>query len=123
MDEYIVVTIKCADDPSEESQYLLCVHGNFPARPDIPDDEGGLLVTQYSFLRRSPIFHFDHVMERNTGADDKEMLLHFQDFESMGERNDAAVMWIKDIVDVRPAEINLLGPFERMQYTVDVPSG
>lgn len=118
-----MVTMKCSQESSEISRYLLYVHSNFPAAPQTPDDEGALLVTQYSFLRKSPIFRFEHVMERNIEVEDNEMLLHFQDFNSMGERNDATFIPIKDLVDVKPVEIDLLGPSERLQYTVDIPSG
>lgn len=107
----------------ETMRYVLHVRGIFPPASESPEDEGSLLATQYSFLRRTPVFRLEHVMERISNIDDKELLLHFQDFDSMGERNDATVIPVKDIIDVNLVEIDQLGPFERLQYTVDIPDG
>lgn len=118
-----MVTMKCPHKLNELSRHLLRVHGGIAATPDTEDDEGSLFVTQYSFLRKSPIFHLEHVMERDPEVDDKEVLLHFHDFDTMGERSDATIVQIKDIIDAKPVDIDLLSPFEPLVYTVDIPKG
>lgn len=122
-DEYAMVIMKCTHRQHETLRYMLHVRSIFPAGSDNPEDECSLLVTQCSFLRRTPVSRFEHVMDRSLQINGKELLLHFQDFDSMGERNDATIIPIKDIIDVKPVEIDLLGPLERLQYRVDIPRG
>lgn len=123
MDEFFMVSMKNPDKEGELSRYLLFVHGTFPSHCDDEADEGSLLVTQYSFLRKSSIFRLEHVMDRDPEIDDKELLLHFYDFYSMGGEADATIIPINKIIDMRPVGIDLLGPFERLLYTVDIPEG
>ena len=121
MDEFYMVSMKNPHKEDELSRYLLFVHGTFPAKHDVQDDEGLLLVTQYSFLRKSSIFRLEHVMDRNPELDDKELLLHFHDFHSMGGDADATIIPIKEIIDMNPVSPGSL--FERLLYTVDIPQG
>lgn len=115
--------IKHPQESKEHSCYLLYLHGNLPPVPNTEGDEGSLVATQFSFLHESPIFGLEHVMEKNTDIYDKEVLLHFHDFRFMGEKNDATIVPIKDIINVKQVEIDLLGPSERLVYTRDIPSG
>ncbi|RJE21447.1 hypothetical protein PHISCL_06228, partial [Aspergillus sclerotialis] len=109
-------------EANEHSCYMLHLHGNFPPVPNIEGDEGSLVATQFSFLHESTIFGLEHVMENNAHIYDKEVLLHFHDFRFMGEKNDATIIPIKDIINVKHVEMDLLGPSERLVYTIDVPS-
>lgn len=118
-----MVTMKSPHNEDELSRYLLFVHRVFPAEPGAQDDEGSLLVTQCSFLRKSSIFRLEHVMDRNPEIDDKELLLHFHDFHSMGGKTDATIIPTKEIIDMVPIGFDLLGPSERLLYTVDIPQG
>lgn len=116
--------MKSVHGSGEESRYLLRVQGIFPPQnADDQQDEGKLLATQYSFLCRSPFFTPEEDSERDPELDDKELLLHFKNFDCMGERHDATLIPIKDITDAKPVEINLLGPFGTLQYIVDLPEG
>lgn len=106
--------MKSSDESNEHFRYVLYLRANFAPVPNVEGDEGSLLVTQFSYLHESSIFRLEHVMERNTDLYDKELLLHFHNFRSMGEENDATVIPVQDIVSVQQVEINLLGPRERL---------
>jgi hypothetical protein len=58
-----------------------------------------LLVTKFSFLAATYPFNLDcsHA-DRNRTTRDKELLLHFEDFNNMGLPADAEVIKIEDIV-------------------------
>lgn len=95
--------------------YILRVHGIIPASEFAPqEDEGQIVATQYSFLNRS--VHLKEISATEQEISQKELLLHFKDFECMGERFDATLVPICDIV-----EVYVLGPYDTLQYVVDIP--
>lgn len=75
VDEFLTVTVK-SPHKDELSRYLLFMHGTFLAKCVTQKGEGSLLVTQYSFLRKSSIFRLEYVMDRDSEIDDKELQLH-----------------------------------------------
>lgn len=101
-----------ADSPDTSSRRVLRIHGIYFPSQDRSDDEGALLVTQYSFLHLSPISSLENGPHGT--FDDREVYLEFKDFDSMGYRQDASLIAIQKIAEVKNIEL---------QHSVDIPNG
>ncbi|KAF7588863.1 hypothetical protein BBP40_005081 [Aspergillus hancockii] len=113
-DDYLSVIMDNPSAPGKTSRYIIRIHNIYPASNADAGKEGTLLVTQYSFLRKSPIFHWDKVVEHHPEFSEKELLLHFRDFDSMGNRQDAILLPVHKLVEAELVELDL-------QYTVEAP--
>lgn len=100
--------------------YVLYVYGVQPCTGE-DEDEGSLIVTMYSNLRTTELWQFQAGLsdEHNVGM--RELLLHYWNFESMGTRQDAVVIPINKIAAVYPVLPAMLGNFESIVHTVDMP--
>lgn len=112
----------------DREQFILYIHAiHVPGAMSPMQGEGRLTVTVYSFLRTTPIclFHLGlTALAQDRGKEDvglKELLLHFQNFDVMGSRQDAIVLSIESIESVEAVDSRALGAFEAVQYTVDPP--
>lgn len=65
----------------------------------------------------------ENALKGHPEIDEKELLLHFNDVDFMGQKNDARLIAIEDITVVNAVGLDLLGPSEAVQYTVDVAEG
>ncbi|OJJ32881.1 hypothetical protein ASPWEDRAFT_42920 [Aspergillus wentii DTO 134E9] len=120
--QYVSVTMKSQFVPVDSCRHILRIHGIYSANKS-GSQEGKILATQYSFLRRSPIFMLENALKGHPEIDEKELLLHFNDVDFMGQKNDASLIPIENITDVDFVRMDLLGPAEAVQYTVDVTEG
>lgn len=75
-----------------------------------------LMVTKYSFLRSAYPFNVQQSLGENEVAmSNRELLLHFEDIEKMGKRNDAEVIRLDDIAYAK----ELTSDFEVSSDSVD----
>jgi hypothetical protein len=94
-DEYARVRMN-----SEESlEYIIFVHDIYCEDGNSDARSYHFIVTKYSFLRSAHPFHAQQSLRDNEVAiSNRELLLHFEDFDNMGKRDDAEVIRIDDIV-------------------------
>lgn len=125
--QYIIVQTRHPGS-QDTTRYILYVHGVIPPQQQQgggggADDEGSLVVTMFSFLRTTSLclFHVGLAGDEQIGL--RELLLHYWNFENMGQRQDAVVIPTRDIVIVEPVAARMLSTFEDVAYTVDVPPG
>jgi hypothetical protein len=75
-----------------------------------------LMVTKYSFLRSAYPFHAQQSSRENEVAiSNRELLLHFEDFDKMGKQDDAEVIRLDDIAYAE----DLTSGFENSSDSVD----
>lgn len=103
----------------QTTSYVLYVYGVQPGTG--VNDEGWLVVTVYSFLRTTELWQFQMGLAGEQSVGLRELLLHYWNFENMGTRQDAVVLPISKIVAVHPVASALLGSFESIVHTVDLP--
>lgn len=94
-------TIRLGASPEQTEEYVLKVHGIYPPIKDEVGDEGALLVTRYSYLHKSFFFSMKDNSSVPLAAEKDEILLHFEDFDSMGLRHDASIIPIHAIVNLK----------------------
>src|SRR5436190_20295752 len=85
-------------DSGEPLEYVIFVHDILYQVADVETKFSHLVVTKYSFLGSAPLFQIhESSRDREVVMSDREVLLHFSDFDKMGERADAEVMQVDDI--------------------------
>lgn len=124
---YIIVHVR-GTGPLESRRYLLYVHGVCPVQAagtgtGTDPNEGSLLVTVFSFLRTTSLCMFNVGLACDPRIGLRELLLHYSDVENMGLRQDAVAVPIGSILSVQTVSPRLLGAFDEVVYTVDVPPG
>ena len=77
-----------------------------------------LLVSKYSFLKSSTLFDIGTEVAGN-----QELLLHFGDFGSMGERQDAEIIDVSDIIHAQDLESNPSSSADIVEHTGPCPPG
>lgn len=114
MDEYAYVLIKETKNPDS----VIFVHDFWL---DDDESEGGrayVLATRYSVL--SQVYPFQSVLASDDGpTSEKELVLHFQDFDKMGKREDAE--WLS--VDGIAAARRLVMDHGEVDHVLEVPEG
>lgn len=80
-----------------------------------------LLVSRYSFLES---FHLNSSATQLFGLiNRKELLLHFTDFDTMGELQDAELIPTSQIIEVRNLEFELAPDAEPVRSVAHAPAG
>lgn len=126
--QYVSVQAHSGVGEGDVEQFILYIHGiHVPGAMNLLHGEGRLTVTAFSFLRTTSLclFHLGlSSLAQGQGKEDvglRELLLHYQNFDEMGYRQDAIIFPIESIVSVEAINPATLGPFEAVQYTVDPP--
>lgn len=101
------------------ASYILYVYGVQPGTGI--NDEGSLIATVYSFLKTTELWQCHGGLSDEPSVGLSELLLHYWNFESMGTRHDAVVLPISKIITALPVAPALLGSFESIAHTVDLP--
>jgi len=100
----------------EPVDYIIFIH-------DILSDHGTpschLLVTKYSLLKTSFWFSGDH----NVAISDREVLLHFEDFDKMGKQDDAETIQVDDIAYAEGLAIKSNHVSDSVEHVVRPPPG
>ncbi|KAF9885418.1 hypothetical protein FE257_012940 [Aspergillus nanangensis] len=94
---------------------ILFIHGIYPPINSEEGDEGAVLASQYSFLHDSRIFSAKENSENCPSPHEKELYLHFNDFDSMGQKHDASEIPIQKIIAIETVN--------RLHLTRNIPSG
>lgn len=82
-----------------------------------------LMVTKYSFLRSAHLFKAQQSSVSNGVAiSDRELLLHFEDFDKMGKRDDAEVIRLDDIAYAADLTSGFEVSSESVDHVVRPPS-
>ncbi len=105
-------------------EYIIFIH-------DIRSEDGcsdatscRLTVTKYSFLRSVHPFHAQQSSRDNKAAiSNRELLLHFEDFDKMGKRDDAEVIRLDDIASAEALPSGLEISADIVDHVVWPPSG
>jgi hypothetical protein len=94
-DEYARIRMK----PEMSPKYIIFVH-DIGCIDDASDAESyHLLVTKYTFLASTYPFQAQQPLrDRDVALSDRELLLHFGDFNKMGKQDDAELIRPDDIV-------------------------
>ena len=107
--------------PEDSAEKVVYIHEIF-----YNDDRGAqnydLLVTKYSVLKSTYPFQAE-VSADNTGIDEKELLLHFGDFERMGTRDDAEILHVQDICSARDFVLGTEMSSDGVDYVLRPPLG
>lgn len=126
--QYVSVRAHLGLGEGDAEQFILYIHGiHVPSAMNPLQGEGRLTVTVFSFLRTTSLclFHLGlSSLAQGQGKEDvglRELLLHYQNFDAMGHRQDAIIFPIESIESVEAINPISLGPFEAVQYTVDPP--
>ena len=87
--------VRIGTESGTSLEYVILVHDiRYRTRSD--RESWQLLVTKYSFLPSS--FQWQQSpRDCNVALSDRELLLHFEDFDKMGKRNDAEIIRLVDI--------------------------
>ena len=122
------VSVRAHSGLRDVEHFILYVHGiHVPSAMSPLPGEGRLTVTAFSFLRTTSLclFHLGlSSLAQGQGKDEvglRELLLHYQNFDAMGYRQDAIIFPIESIESVEAINPATLGPFDAVQYTVDPP--
>ena len=119
-DEYARVRIN-----SERSlEFIIFIH-------DIRHEDGcsdgkpyHLMVTKYSSLGSTHPFHAQQSWRDNEAAiSNRELLLHFEDFDKMGTRDDAEVIRLDDIAHAKGLTSDFEISSDSVDHVVRPPSG
>lgn len=128
--QYVSVRAHSGLEKGDLEHFILYIHGiHVPGAVNPLQGEGRLAVTVYSFLRTTSLclFHLGlSSLAQGQGKEDvglRELLLHYQNFDAMGYRQDAIILPIESIESVEAVNPTTLGPFEAVQYIVDPPGG
>jgi hypothetical protein len=118
-DEYTRVRMSSERSP----EHIIFVH-------DIRYDDGSdtrsyyLLVTKYSVLTLMYPFQAKRSSGyRDVAINDKELLLHFEDFNKMGMRDDAEVIQLNDIAYAEDLTSGFETTSDNVDHVVRPPQG
>ena len=121
-DDYVKVTMGSADLWGDSSQYILKIHGIVRSSPDDPEPRCGLVVSRYSALLRSPLYKkCQTTIEAE--ASEKELVLHFGIFKSMGQEQDAEYLSFDDIKEAQSLEVDSEGTENPVEHVAEAPEG
>ena len=82
-----------------------------------------LLVTKYSFLRSAHPFHsLQSSRDNGEAMSDRELLLHFEDFNRMGKRDDAELIRLDDIAYAEALTVDSEFASDGVDHVVRPPS-
>lgn len=83
-----------------------------------------LVVSKYSFLKLSTLFN--PCVNKSEAAklfSDRELLLHFQDFDTMGQIEDAEIIRLSDISHAKDPEIHPSSAADTVEHIPQSPDG
>lgn len=123
--EYYQVRIKPKDGANgNHLEYIIFLH-DF----DFDEEAAGinqyrLVVSKYSFFKSSTLFNpCLNKTEAVKSIGDRELLLHFQDFWTMGQRQDAEIMRISDISYAKDVETNITSSADTVEHISHLSEG
>jgi hypothetical protein len=83
-----------------------------------------LVVSKYSFLKSSSVFRpYPGKPEATNPITERELLLHFQDFSTMGLKQDAEIIPISDISRAEDIKRCPNGPADAVEHILQLPEG
>jgi len=106
----------------DEMECVAFIHNILRIEPEDGIKSFALVVSLYSFLQSTPPFSSkQHSANTAISINRKELLLHFGDFETMGERQDAEIIFVDDILQAQDLEFTPAGPQDPVQHLTRVP--
>lgn len=121
MNEYAQILLRPEIATAEEVECVVFVHRIYKQQNETDETQFYLLATRYSFLESTRPFSWTKNSAGSTNR--KELLLHFTDFETMGERQDAEIIPINKIMEAKSLEHEPASNADPVQLAVDAPAG
>ncbi|KAK2751820.1 hypothetical protein FQN55_009263 [Onygenales sp. PD_40] len=117
--EYAQIEIKSSNSGEQETKYVIFVHDIIHDGKLNVAGAYSLLVSKYSFLRSNLLFQSNGSESDLTNSiSRKELLLHFDNFATMGEEQDAEIIRLTDIVDAQQLDPALTDGSDTLKYLV-----
>ncbi|KAI9878014.1 MAG: hypothetical protein M1830_002172 [Pleopsidium flavum] len=120
--EFVHVEIRSLDLWGESSISILKVHGIICPEPDEVETGYRLLVSRYSFLATSPLHRICATVGEAKAAE-KELVLHFDNFDWMGQKLDAELLPIDKIHCAKRLNVDSEGPLDPVMHVIRAPEG
>ena len=81
------------------------------------------MISKYSSLSNLRPCVSATTVGHSPGTSEKELLLHFRNFSSMGQEEDAEVVNVKEIIKTEWLPDDENAPFDIVEYRTSVPKG
>lgn len=120
--DYVHVELRSADSVGYSSTCVLMIHGIFCSKSDELETDYSLLVSRYSFLSTSPLYQKSSTTLEDKAAEN-ELVLHFRDFETMGQKQDAESISASDFGSAFELDIDPEGEADPVVHVVKAPEG
>jgi hypothetical protein len=121
MNEYAQIQLRPKVATEEAVECVVFVHRIYKQQNENEETQCYLSVSRYSFLESTHPFS---LARKSAGSiDRKELLLHFTDFDTMGERQDAEIIPINEIIEARNLEFEPAPNVDPVQLLADAPAG
>lgn len=121
MNDYAQIRLRPEIATAEAAECVIFVHLIYTQQNENGETQFFLLATRYSFL---DLTHpFSSLQKPVLSINRKELLLHFTDFDTMGERQDAEIIPINEIIEARNLEFEPAPNADPVQLSVDAPAG
>ncbi|OCL12388.1 hypothetical protein AOQ84DRAFT_373147 [Glonium stellatum] len=115
--EYVHIQVPSPHGVGEVQENVVFIHDIACSGQTKEDKAYYLLVSKYSFLGSSPPFNrYQCVGENAKRISERELLLHFGDFRTMGERQDAEFIRVGNIRHARDVEME-----DAVEHLVQMP--
>lgn len=122
--EYFQVQLKSEDDANELlSKYIIFLHDFDLDEQAEGMDRYRLVISKYSFLKTSSLFSQSLGKLAAKAISDRELLLHFQAFSTMGQRPHAEIMRISDISHIKHVETYSTCSADIVEHIPQFPQG
>lgn len=121
MNEYAQTRLRPEIATAEAVECVIFIHRIYKQSNENEETRFYLLATRYSFL---DLTHpFSSVQKPVGSVNRKELLLHFTDFDTMGERQDAEIIPLNEIIEARNLEFEPAPNADPVQLAADAPTG
>jgi hypothetical protein len=104
----------------DEMEYVAFIHNILRIDPEDGDTTRSfaLVVSRYSSLQSTPPFSF---VNTALSINRKELLLYFSDFETMGQPQDAEIIFVDDILHAQDLELTPSCSLDPVKHLTRVP--
>lgn len=116
------MTLRSANLWGDSSIFVLKIHSIVCPSQDEIDLGYGLIVSRYSPLLTSPLYQKCQT-KNEEGPSDKELVLHFENFESMGHKQDAEYLSVDNIEVVQGLDTDLDEREDPVMHVSKAPEG
>jgi hypothetical protein len=121
MNDYVQVRLRPTTEMAEAVEFVAFVHRILCTEDENQETSFLLLASRYSFL--GSFNPFCSAQQLIGPISRKELLLHFTDFNTMGERQDAEIIPVSEIIEAGNLEFNPAPYADPVQLVARPPEG